>query len=148
MAHFQDGFEMKIKRFIGLSELCRWVTSRYQLVLLGFILATMCISTLEKFLEEERMKHNPRLSESNKSSSKSHKMTVGGGQLVDTIRNKENVISHKSAIKDPSFVKKIGQLEELEDRRQQLYLNILKKRGQIVVAPDGAQTILSYPKVL
>ena len=142
MAHFQDGFEMKIKRFIGLSELCRWVTSRYQLVLLGFFLATMCISTLEKFLEEERMKHNPRLSESNKSSSKSHKMTVGRVQLLDTVRNKE--ISHKSAIKDPSFV----QLEELEDRRQQLYLDILKKRGQIVVVPDGGQTIVSYPKVL
>ena len=141
---------MKIKRFIGLSELCRWVTSRYQLVLLGFILAVMCISTLEKFPEEERMKHNFSLSESdiNKISSKSHKMAVGGGQLGDTIRNKEDVISHKSAIKDPSFVKKIGQLEELEDRRQQLYLDILKKRGQIVMAPDGAQIIVSYPKVV
>ena len=77
-----------------------------------------------------------------------YKMRVGGGKLVDTIRNKENVISLKSTIKDPSFVQKIGQLEELEDRRQQLYLNILMKRGQIVVAPDGAQTIVSYPKVL
>ena len=104
-------------------------------------------STLEKFLEEERKKHNPSLSESDKDPSKSQddKMTVGGGQLVDTISNKENVISLKSALKDPSFVQKIGQLE---DRRQQLYLNILKKRGQIVVAPDGAQTIVSYPKVL
>ena len=71
-------------------------------------------------------------------------MSVGGGQLVDTISNKENVISLKSALKDPSFVQKIGQLE---DRRQQLYLNILKKRGQIVVGPDGTQTIVSYPKV-
>ena len=107
-------------------------------------------STLEKFLEEERKKHNPSLSESDKDPSKSQddKMTVGGGQLVDTISNKENVTSLKSALKDPSFVRKIGQLEELEDRRQQLYLNILKKRGQIVVAPDGAQTIISYPKVL
>ena len=104
-------------------------------------------STLEKFLEEERKKHNPSLSESDKDPSKSQddKMMVGGGQLVDTISNKENVISLKSALKDPSFVQKIGQLE---DRRQQLYLNILKKRGQIVVAPDGAQTIVSYPKVL
>ena len=129
---------MKIKRFIGLSELCRWLTSRYQVVLLGFFLATMFISTLEKFLA----------SESDKNSSKSHKITVGRGQLGDTIRNKENVISHKSAIKDPSFVKKIGQLEELEDRRQKLYLDILKKRGQIVMAPDGAQIIVSYPKVV
>ena len=104
-------------------------------------------STLEKFLEEERKKHNPSLSESDKDPSKSQadKMTVGGGHLVDTISNKENVISLKTALKDPSFVQKIGQLE---DRRQQLYLNILKKRGQIVVAPDGAQTIVSYPKVL
>ena len=104
-------------------------------------------STLEKFLEEERKKHNLSLSESDKDPSKSQddKMMVGGGQLVDTISNKENVISLKSALKDPSFVQKIGQLE---DRRQQLYLNILKKRGQIVVAPDGAQTIVSYPKVL
>ena len=103
-------------------------------------------STLEKFLEEERKKHNPSLSESDKDPSKiqDEKMTVGGGHLVDTISNKENVISLKTALKDPSFVQKIGQLE---DRRQQLYLNILKKRGQIVVAPDGAQTIVSYPKV-
>ena len=108
----------------------------------------MKFATLEKFLEDERMKHNPSLSESDKNSSKSHKMRVGGGNLVDIIRNKENVISLKSTIKDPSFVQKIGQLEELEDRRQQLYLDILKKRGQIVVAPDGAQTIVSYPKVL
>ena len=102
-------------------------------------------STLEKFLEEERKKHNPSLSKSNPSESQDDKMTVGGGKLVDTISNKENVISLKTALKDPSFVQKIGQLE---DRRQQLYLNILKKRGQIVVAPDGSQTIVSYPKVL
>ena len=108
----------------------------------------MKYATLEKFLEVERMKDNPSLSESDKNSSKSHKLTIGEGQLVDTIRNKENAISLKSAIKDPSLVQKIGQLEELEDRRQQLYLDILKKRGQIVVAPDGAQTIVSYPKVL
>ena len=103
-------------------------------------------STLEKFLEEERKKHNPSLSKSDniQSQSQDDKMTVGGGQLVDTISNKENVISLKSALKDPSFVQKIGQLE---DRRQQLYLNILKKRGQIVVGPDGTQTIVSYPKV-
>ena len=157
LVHFQNGLDMKMKRFNGssLSKLCRWVTSRYQLVLLSFILATLCISndihsTLEKFLEEERNKHNPSLRKSDKYPFKSQddKMTVGGGQLVDTISNKENVTSLKSALKDPSFVRKIGQLEELEDRRQQLYLNILKKRGQIVVAPDGAQTIISYPKVL
>lgn len=102
-------------------------------------------STLEKFLEEERKKHNPSLSKSDniQSQSQDDKMSVGGGQLVDTISNKENVISLKSALKDPSFVQKIGQLE---DRRQQLYLNILKKRGQIVVGPDGTQTIVSYPK--
>ena len=105
-------------------------------------------STLEKFLEEERKKHNPSLSKSddddNPPKSQDDKMTVGGGKLVDTISNKENVISLKTALKDPSFVQKIGQLE---DRRQQLYLNILKKRGQIVVGPDGTQTIVSYPKV-
>ena len=103
-------------------------------------------STLEKFLEEERKKHNPSLSklDNTQSQSQDDKMTVGGGQLVDSISNKENVISLKSALKDPSFVQKIGQLE---DRRQQLYLNILKKRGQIVVGPDETQTIVSYPKV-
>ena len=103
-------------------------------------------NTLEKFLEEERKKHNPSLNKLDKTQSQSQfdKMTVGGGQLVDTISNKENVISLKSALKDPSFVQKIGQLE---DRRQQLYLNILKKRGQLVVGPDGTQTIVSYPKV-
>ena len=103
-------------------------------------------STLEKFLEEERKEHNPCLGKSDNIPPKSQddKMTVGGGKLVDTISNKENVISLKTALKDPSFVQKIGQLE---DRRQQLYLNILKKRGQIVVRPDGTQTIVSYPKV-
>ena len=103
-------------------------------------------STLEKFLEEERKKHNPSLSKSDDIPPKNQddKMTVGGGKLVDTISNKENVISLKTALKDPSFVQRIGQLE---DRRQQLYLNILKKRGQIVVGPDGTQTIVSYPKV-
>ena len=104
-------------------------------------------STLEKFLEEERKKHNPSLSKSDDDippKNQDDKMTVGGGKLVDTISNKENVISLKTALKDPSFVQRIGQLE---DRRQQLYLNILKKRGQMVVGPDGTQTIVSYPKV-
>ena len=74
-------------------------------------------NTLEKFLEEERRIHNP-------SKSDNDKMTAGGGQLVAAGDNKENVISLKAALKDPSFVQKIGQLE---NRRQQLYLNILKK---------------------
>ena len=94
-------------------------------------------NTLEKFLEEERRIHNP-------SKSDNDKMAAGGGQLVAAGDNKENVISLKAALKDPSFVQKIGQLE---NRRQQLYLNILKKRGQIVTGSDGSQTIVSYPKV-
>ena len=47
-------------------------------------------------------------------------------------------------MKDPSFVAKI---KDLEDKRQDLYVSILEKRGQIVTSQDGSKTIVSYPQV-
>ena len=58
--------------------------------------------------------------------------------------NQANVISLKSALKDPAFVNRI---QNLEDRRQDIYIKMLKKRGQLVENEDGSQTIVSYPKV-
>ena len=67
---------------------------------------------------------------------------IGEGEPVPS--NQANVISLKSALKDPAFVNRI---QNLEDRRQDIYIKMLKKRGQLVENEDGSQTIVSYPKV-
>jgi len=54
-------------------------------------------------------------------------------------------LSHlKLSLKDPSFVKK---LKDMENKRQDLYVSILDKRGQLVRGEDGSMTIVSYPQV-
>ena len=69
-------------------------------------------------------------------------LVIGEGEPVPS--NQANVISLKSALKDPAFVNRI---QNLEDRRQDIYIKMLKKRGQLVENEDGSQTIVSYPKV-
>ena len=102
-------------------------------------------SSLDKYLEEERRKHNsgkpiePKSSKDEEDKDKIKDLTAGGGHPVGN-----NVLSLKTALKDPAFQQKI---HNLEDRRQDLYIQMLKKRGQIVVGSDGSQTIVSYPKV-
>ena len=86
-------------------------------------------STLDKLLAEERRAH-------------------GGGVAVAAVSSKDSkdkVASLKSSLKDPAFVQKIGRLE---DRRQELYLSMLTKRGQVVAGRGGGSTIVSYPKVM
>ena len=95
-------------------------------------------STLDKLLAEERRVHGGGVA-------------VGGGSLVaavsskDSKDNKDKVASLKSSLKDPAFVQKIGRLE---DKRQELYLSLLAKRGQVVAGRGGGSTIVSYPKVM
>jgi len=54
-------------------------------------------------------------------------------------------LSHlKASLKDPSFVQKI---RNLENRRQDLYVTILDRNGQIVTSSeDGSKTIISFPE--
>jgi len=102
-------------------------------------------ASLDKYLAEERAKHNNRDNHEKLNKPDDDKpLTAAGADLISAnSNNKGNVLSLKSALKDPAFVIKV---HTLEDRRQDLYLQILRKRGQIVVAPDGSQTIVSYPK--
>ncbi len=46
-------------------------------------------------------------------------------------------------LRDPSFV---GKIQDLEAKRQGLYVSILRKRGQIVLTHQG-DVIVSYPQV-
>ena len=46
-------------------------------------------------------------------------------------------------LRDPSFV---GKIQDLEAKRQGLYVGILRKRGQIVHTQQG-DVIVSYPQV-
>jgi len=96
-------------------------------------------SSLDKYLAEERKKHNPSQNENSKET-QNHPV-IGEGEPVPS--NQANVISLKSALKDPAFVNRI---QNLEDRRQDIYIKMLKKRGQLVENEDGSQTIVSYPK--
>ena len=103
-------------------------------------------SSLDKYLEEERRKHNsgkpiePKPAVKNdEDKDKIKDLTAGGGHPVGN-----NVLSLKTALKDPAFQQKIN---NLENKRQDLYIQMLKKRGQIVFGSDGSQTIVSYPKV-
>ena len=89
-------------------------------------------STLDKLLAEERRAHGGGVA-------------VGGGSSKDSKDSKDQVASLKSSLKDPAFVQKIGRLE---DRRQELYLSMLTKRGQVVAGRGGGSTIVSYPKVM
>jgi len=102
-------------------------------------------SSLDKYLEEERRKHNsgkPIEPQNEKKievdKDKINDLTAGGGHPVGN-----NVMNLKNSLKDPAFQQKI---HNLEDRRQDLYIQMLKKRGQIVSDSDGSQTIVSYPK--
>lgn len=104
-------------------------------------------STLDKLLEDERKIHNGNVKKLTQDKVQlnwpnSGNFTVGGGELVPA--GPSNLSSLKASLKDPSFVQKI---RDLEDRRQDLYLSILKKRGQLVTNDDGSQTIVSYPQV-
>ena len=92
----------------------------------------LSFSTLDKLLAEERRAHGGGVA-------------VGGGSSKDSKGNKDKVASLKSSLKDPAFVQKIGRLE---DRRQELYLSMLRKRGQVVAGRGGGSTIVSYPKVM
>ena len=103
-------------------------------------------SSLDKYLEEERRKHNSGKSIKPQNEKKIevdkdkiNDLTAGGGHPVGN-----NVMNLKNSLKDPAFQQKI---HNLEDRRQDLYIQMLKKRGQIVSDSDGSQTIVSYPKV-
>ena len=49
----------------------------------------------------------------------------------------------KASLKDPSFV---ATIHGLEDKRQDLYLGILRKHGQIVQLEEGGSRIVSYPQ--
>lgn len=104
-------------------------------------------STLDKLLEDERKIHNQNVKGLTKDQVQLNwpaaaNFPVGGGELVPN--GPSNLSSLKASLKDPSFVQKI---RNLEDKRQDLYLSILKKRGQLVTHADGAQTIVSYPQV-
>eukprot|EP00092_Neocalanus_flemingeri_P000926 GFUD01000984.1.p1 GENE.GFUD01000984.1~~GFUD01000984.1.p1 ORF type:complete len:506 (-),score=105.02 GFUD01000984.1:121-1638(-) len=106
-------------------------------------------STLDKLLEDERKIHNKNIKsltqdqvQLNWPNANAGSTNVGGGELVPN--GPSNLSSLKASLKDPSFVQKIRQLE---DRRQDLYLSILKKRGQLITHDDGSQTIVSYPQV-
>jgi len=104
-------------------------------------------STLEKLLEDERKIHNTDMKKITNdqvqlSWPNSGQVSVGGAELVP--QGPSNLSSLKASLKDPSFVQKI---RNLEDRRQDLYLSILKKRGQLVTNDDGSQTMVSYPQV-
>ena len=95
--------------------------------------------SLDKFLEEERRKHNPgrRVPLREEPS-----LTVAGAAPVNSDRG--DIVNLKTALRDPAFVNKI---KKVEDRRQELYLKILRNKGQIVTQTDGSQTIVSYPQV-
>ena len=95
--------------------------------------------SLDKFLEEERRKHNPgrRVPLREEPS-----LTVVGAAPVNSDRG--DIVNLKTALRDPAFVNKI---KKVEDRRQELYLKILRNKGQIVTQTDGSQTIVSYPQV-
>ena len=96
-------------------------------------------SSLDKFLAEERQKHNPgrRVPLREEPS-----LTVGGAAPANI--DQGDILNLKTALRDPAFVNKI---KKVEDRRQELYLKILRNKGQIVVGEDGGQTIVSYPQV-
>ena len=101
-------------------------------------------SRLEKLVEEERRKH-------------SHSRGGGGGHRVSVEEERSltaagaapvsfdggNIVNLKAHLRDPVFVNKI---KKVEDRRQDLYLKILKNRGLIVANEDGSETIVSYPQ--
>lgn len=95
-------------------------------------------STLERLVEEERRRHNQ---------SPGYPIQapyMPGGVAGGVALAGPMGLSHlKASLKDPGFAKKI---RDLEDRRQDLYLGLLKKRGQLVTAEDGSQTIVSYPQ--
>jgi len=104
-------------------------------------------STLEKLIEDEKRIHNAGVKGMSNGRVQlawpgSSNLSVGGGELVPN--GPSNLSSLKASLKDPSFVQKV---RNLEDKRQDLYLSILKKRGQLVTDDNGAQTIVSYPQV-
>ena len=101
--------------------------------------------SLDKFLEEERRKHSLSNDGKMQPLDNDGQLTSAGAKLISaSANNKGQVKSLKSALKDPAFVNKI---QNLEDKRQDLYLQILRKRGQLLTEQNGAQIIVSYPKV-
>lgn len=50
----------------------------------------------------------------------------------------------KQSLQDKTLMKK---MRDMEDHRQDLYLKLLRKRGQLVTSVDGSQTIISYPSM-
>ena len=60
---------------------------------------------------------------------------IGGG--------KAGLSQLKASLKDPTFVKK---MREVEDKRMQFYMKILKNRGQVIKREDGGQAIVSIPE--
>jgi len=104
-------------------------------------------STLDKLLEDERKIHNKNIKSLTDDKVQLNwpdaaKITAAGGEIVPN--GPSNLSSLKASLKDPSFVQKI---RSLEGKRQDLYLSILRKRGQLVTNGDGSQTIVSYPQV-
>ena len=92
-------------------------------------------SRLEKLVEEERQKHNQGGNERLPVKIEPEpSLTAGGGSPV---------VNLKTYLRDPAFVSKI---KNVEDRRQDLYLKILRNKGQIVKNEDGSETIVSYPQ--
>ena len=90
-------------------------------------------SRLEKLVEEQRQKHSRGGSQP--------ELTAGGAAPISIDRG--NIVNLKTSLRDPAFVNKI---KKVEDRRQELYLKILRNKGQIVANDDGSETIVSYPQ--
>ena len=97
-------------------------------------------SRLEKLVEEQRQKHSQ--GESARVSDKEESSLTAGGAAPISIDG-GNIVNLKTYLRDPAFVNKI---KKVEDKRQDLYLKILRNKGQIVRNDDGSETIVSYPQ--
>ena len=97
-------------------------------------------SRLEKLVEEERRKHSEG-GKDRASVREEHPPTAGGADPVSF--EGVDIVNLKAKLRDPVFVNKI---KNVEDRRQDLYLKILRNKGQIVKNEDGSETIVSYPQ--
>ena len=99
-------------------------------------------SRLEQLVEEERQKHSQGGNEKLALKVEPEPSFTAGGAAPLSLDG-GNVVNLKSYLRDPAFVSKI---KKVEDRRQDLYLKILRNKGQIVRNEDGSETIVSYPQ--
>ncbi len=65
--------------------------------------------------------------------------------LNGSLMNHDPLRHIKSSLKDARFREK---LREMEDKRQSLYLKLLRDRGQVVSADGGGEVIVSSPQVV